>query len=139
MTGGLLLFRIVQGGIGSTRRLGAEAPCAYSGNPRPSSPLRSKNWGRSTLAQRPVLCDENAIMGSCRSRRATVASSTKPYKPMNSLAPSHLHVALSAAKIEWPPQPAAIQGSSGGHSGGEAARRAETKKTLDDYGKKVGS
>jgi hypothetical protein len=31
------------------------------------------------------------------------------------------------------------QGSTGGHSEGEAASRAETKKTLDDYGKKVGS
>jgi len=53
--------------------------------------------------------------------------------------PGRIEELLSAAKIEWPPQPAAIQGSSGGHSGGEAARRAETKKTLDDYGKKVGS
>ena len=36
-------------------------------------------------------------------------------------------------------QQAPFQGSSGGHSEGESARRAETKRTLDDYGKKVGS
>jgi len=48
-----------------------------------------------------------------------------------------MHAAVERAV--WPPQTAAIQGSSGGHSEGEAARRAETKKTLDDYGKKVGS
>jgi len=48
-----------------------------------------------------------------------------------------MHAAVERAV--GPPQTAAIQGSSGGHSEGEAARRAETKKTLDDYGKKVGS
>ena len=48
-----------------------------------------------------------------------------------------MHAAVEWAV--WPPQTAAIQGSSGGHSEGEAARRAETKKTFDDYGKKVGS
>jgi hypothetical protein len=36
-------------------------------------------------------------------------------------------------------QKAPFQGNSGGHSEDEAARRAETKKTLDNYGKKVGS
>jgi hypothetical protein len=34
---------------------------------------------------------------------------------------------------------AAVGRASGGHSKGEAARRDETKRTLDDYGKKVGS
>ena len=48
-----------------------------------------------------------------------------------------LHAAVD--RTVSPPQTAAIQGSSGGHSDGEAAKRAETKRTLDDYGKKVGS
>ena len=63
------------------------------------------------------------------------------YATFNELSrvPSRIEELLSAAKIEWPPQTAAIQGSSGGHSESEAARKAETKKTLDDYKKKVGS
>jgi hypothetical protein len=35
--------------------------------------------------------------------------------------------------------PFTIEHITEGHQNGEAARRAETKKTLDDYGKKVGS
>jgi len=48
-----------------------------------------------------------------------------------------LHAAVD--RTVSPPQTAALQRSSGRHSEAEAARRAETKKTLDDYGKKVGS
>jgi hypothetical protein len=57
------------------------------------------------------------------------------------LSPDQIKKEMHAAveRVVWSPQTAAIQGSSGGHSEGEAARRAETKKTLDDYGKKVGS
>ena len=57
------------------------------------------------------------------------------------LSPDQIKKELHAAvdRTVSPPQTAAIQGSSGGHSEGEAARRAETKKTLDDYEKKVGS
>jgi hypothetical protein len=53
--------------------------------------------------------------------------------------PGRIEELLSAAKIEWPPQATAIQGSSSRHSESEAVSDAETKKTLDDYGKKVGS
>ncbi len=35
--------------------------------------------------------------------------------------------------------PSTVQGSDSGRAQSEAAREAETKKTLDDYGKKVGS
>ena len=38
-----------------------------------------------------------------------------------------------------PAHPPAVQGSDSGRAQGEAARQAETKRTLDDYGKKVGS
>jgi hypothetical protein len=58
------------------------------------------------------------------------------------LSPDQIKKELHAAvdRTVSPPQTAAaIQGSSGEHSEGEAARRAETKKTLDDYAKKVGS
>ena len=51
--------------------------------------------------------------------------------------PLLIHAAVD--RTASPPQTAAIQGSSGGHSEGEAARRDETKRTLDDYGKRVGS
>jgi hypothetical protein len=36
-------------------------------------------------------------------------------------------------------RPLAVQGSNSGRAESEAARQAETKRTLDDYGKKVGS
>jgi hypothetical protein len=57
------------------------------------------------------------------------------------LSPEQIKKEMRAAmeRAIAPPQTAAIQGSSGGHSGGEAARRAETRRTLDDYGRKVGS
>jgi hypothetical protein len=57
------------------------------------------------------------------------------------LSPDQIKKELHAAvdRTVSPPQTATIQGSSGGPSEGEAARRDETKRTLDDYAKKVGS
>ncbi len=57
------------------------------------------------------------------------------------LSPDQIKEELHAAvdRTGSPPQTAAIQGRSGGHSEGEVARREETERTLDDYGKKVGS
>ncbi len=57
------------------------------------------------------------------------------------LSPDQIRKELHAAvdRTVSPPQTAAIQGRGGGHSEGEAAKRDETKRTLDDYGKKVGS